>query len=556
MLLLLRLILPLLLASNVLAGQAASGPAKAEFHISGTVVSGLTGQALANTEVSIGRVESGDTARSMTTSQNGNFDFDGLSPGKYWLAAQRPSFTRQSFEEHQGYSTGIAVGPRLQSENLLFRLRPDATVSGVITDDQNDPVREAQVILFHRALENGASSTRSREQATTDDRGRYHFTHLEPGRYFIAVSARPWYASSQQQYVGFNRHLGSLRRTDNVSQEDTENSALDVAYPLTFYSGTTDASSATALNLKSGDHAEADVTLTPVRAIHLRVHDPYFSSDQELRPLMSVMLTQHVFGDTSTAVAGQTVENEDGGFEISGIAPGQFVVTLQSYGKDAKSWTRTMNLSGDSEVSMTGSATSATVSGNVKLDGDGSLQRQAFIEFRSRSSANESFGATLSPGGQFAASQTPVEPGTYEIAVLNVPGAVVGSITALGATVSGRNIGIDGTSPVELTVRLATRLGLVNGTVLRNGKPVAGVMVVLVPAEAEKNQSLLRRDQSDSDGTFTLPDVFPGPYTLLAIENGWNLEWSNPAALSAFMKAGELIRVSPDAKLQVQVKAQ
>jgi Carboxypeptidase regulatory-like domain len=555
MLRLLRLVLPLILAASALARQAASAPADTGFHISGTVVSALNGQALADTEVSIGRTDTGDTAKSMTTSQNGRFDFDGLPPGKYWLAAEKSGFTRQSFEEHQGYFTGIAVGPRLQSENLLFRLRPDASVSGVVTDDQNDPVREAQVLLFHSAVENGASSTRSRGQATTDDQGRYHFTHLEPGRYFVAVSARPWYARSQQQYVGVNRYPGIRQRTENVPREDAGNSTLDVAYPFTFYSGTTEASSATALDLKSGDHADADVTLTPVRAIHLRIRDPDVQADQGQRPQMSVILSQHVFGDASTAVVGQTIDNDNGGFEISGIAPGQFVVTLETYGKDAKRWTRNVNLSGDAEVSMTGSTTLAMVSGKVELDGDGGLQRQAFVEFRNRS-ASESFDAPISAGGRFTASQAPVEPGAYEISVLNIPGAMVESVTAVGAKAAGRNLEIDGTAPVELTVRLATRLGLVKGTVLRGGKPVSGAMVLLIPAEPEKNYSLFRRDQSDSDGTFTLPDVFPGTYTLLAIEDGWDLEWSSPSALSTFMKAGESIRVFPDAKLQVQVQAQ
>jgi hypothetical protein len=81
-------------------------------------------------------------------------------------------------------------------------------------------------------------------------------------------------------------------------------------------------------------------------------------------------------------------------------------------------------------------------------------------------------------------------------------------------------------------------------------------MIVLVPKRPEKNNSLFRRDQSDSDGTFTLPNVFPGQYTLLAIENGWDLEWSNVSALSPFMKEGKPIEVQPEGKLQVQVSAQ
>jgi protocatechuate 3,4-dioxygenase beta subunit len=553
---LLKTILPLLLATSVFAQrQTAVASADTQFHISGTVVSSPTGQVLADTEVSIGRAQTVDTVKSMVTEQNGHFDFDGVSPGKYWLAAQRRGFSRQSFEEHQGYFTAIAVGPHLQSEDLVFRLRPDASISGSITDDQNDPVRDAQVMLVHAAVENGTRTVHSREQSTTNDQGHYRFSHLQPGKYFIAVSARPWYAESQQQYVGVY-HRDRPHRTDNGARvAEPANSALDVAYPLTFYAGTTDANSATPVSLKPGDHADADVSLTPVPAIHLRVHAPGPNSDGELRPQVSAMLTERLFGGAPTAVAGQTIQNDHGEFVISGIAPGQFDVTLQSYGKDAKSWTQTINVSGDSEINMTGSTPSAVVSGKIKLDDDTAPQMQAFIEFQS-GTLDESFGAPVSASGEFTATQMPVKPGNYEVSVLSIPGAVVGGIAATGARAAGRNIEIDGKEPVELTVRLTRRLGVVNGTALRDGKPLGGVMVVLVPTDAERNKSLFRRDQSDSDGTFALTDVFPGRYTLLAIEKGWDLEWSNPASLLPFIKQGQLIEVLPDAKLQIRVKAQ
>ncbi len=186
----------LLVLSAFLTAQTVSTSTGRGFQISGTVVNALTGQVLADTEVSIGRSRTADTLQSSTTGDDGRFQFNGLAAGKYWLAAQRRGFRRQSFEEHQGFFTGIAVGPGLQSDNLLFRLSPEASISGTVTDDQNDPVREAQVILFHSGVENGTRTTQNREQATTDDRGHYHFSHLQPGKYFVAVSARAWYAQS------------------------------------------------------------------------------------------------------------------------------------------------------------------------------------------------------------------------------------------------------------------------------------------------------------------------------------------------------------------------
>ncbi len=93
------------------------------------------------------------------------------------------------------------------------------------------------------------------------------------------------------------------------------------------------------------------------------------------------------------------------------------------------------------------------------------------------------------------------------------------------------------------------------GVALRNGKPFAGAMIVLVPADPVHNQILFRRDQSDSDGTFTL-SVVPGKYTLLALENGWELEWSDPAVLKPYMALGESVVVEPRGKYEVKIGVQ
>jgi hypothetical protein len=52
-------------------------------------------------------------------------------------------------------------------------------------------------------------------------------------------------------------------------------------------------------------------------------------------------------------------------------------------------------------------------------------------------------------------------------------------------------------------------------------------LVLLVPETAENLQQDYRLDQSDSDGTFALGGILPGRYSLVAVEDGWDLEWTN-----------------------------
>jgi hypothetical protein len=88
----------------------------------------------------------------------------------------------------------------------------------------------------------------------------------------------------------------------------------------------------------------------------------------------------------------------------------------------------------------------------------------------------------------------------------------------------------------------------VEGIAKRGGQAFAGAMVVLVPKYDPKNpeadRDLFRRDQSDLDGTFVLHNVVPGTYTILAIENGWDLDWSQPNVISAYVNHGHGINVS------------
>jgi hypothetical protein len=78
-------------------------------------------------------------------------------------------------------------------------------------------------------------------------------------------------------------------------------------------------------------------------------------------------------------------------------------------------------------------------------------------------------------------------------------------------------------------------------------------MVVLVPRHAQGNRDLFRRDQSDLDGTFALHDVIPGSYSLIAIENGWDLDWSQPDVIAAYARHGQVIEIRNGSNLKVRI---
>jgi hypothetical protein len=84
----------------------------------------------------------------------------------------------------------------------------------------------------------------------------------------------------------------------------------------------------------------------------------------------------------------------------------------------------------------------------------------------------------------------------------------------------------------------------VEGFARKDGKAMAGVMIVLAPKHLGAMKTLARRDQSDSDGSFSLRDVVPGQYTLVAIEDGWELDWSLPEVIGRYLRGGVAVTVS------------
>jgi hypothetical protein len=67
-------------------------------------------------------------------------------------------------------------------------------------------------------------------------------------------------------------------------------------------------------------------------------------------------------------------------------------------------------------------------------------------------------------------------------------------------------------------------------------------MVLLVPQNAMEI-GYIPRDQSDSDGTFTLNFAAPGRYTLIAIDNGRDLAYRDASVIRPYLEQAQIIDV-------------
>ena len=393
------------------------------------------------------------------------------------------------------------------------------------------------------------------EQVVADDEGQYRFSHLPPGRYFVVVTAQPWYAQSpihERMVVRFNEQgEQSFVEKETVGDSQKARSPLDVTYPTTYYAAATDSSQATPIILNPGDRANTDVTLAPVPALHVRIKTPNEQAG------MSVQVFRKVFGQEMPLPVGS--QSTNGYTEVAGLASGEVILDIQQFGKVAneKQTSRVMavDLANDLEIDPAQASRSATISGHVTIEGATALPSRTFIHLHSLSSGEE-MGSRVTPQGDFQFQAPYIQPGRYVVSTVNNGEAVLKTVAATGAQVSGRILELTGSGPVQLKVSLSPGVGQVKGTAMRGSKPQAGVMVVLVPRKPEENPTIFRRDQSDSDGTFTLDTVVPGTYTLIAIENGWDLEWRNPTVLNPYLRNAQVVEVRAGGKYDFKVEVQ
>jgi hypothetical protein len=465
----------------------------------------------------------------MITAEDGKYEFVGLPAGKYSLQGAKRGFISAAYDQHDQFSTAIVTGAGLDTETLLLRLAPDAVIAGKVLDEAGEPVRRATVTLYFDDHSEGVDHVHQSNSAQTDDLGEYEITPLRPGTYFLSVSGKPWYAVHPH-----SDPLASDAERQSETMESVDHS-LDVAYPVTYYPDVTEADDAMPIPIRGGERVEADVHLNPVASLRLLFRVP----NDGKRGFIFPRLEQPAFDGSTYIQTTMTRGLSSGLVEVTGIPAGRY--NIRFFGQGQGLQMNGVDLTKDGEEVDTSKADAmGSVKVSVQIPGETTLPPQLSVGLRSVGRV----AVSQSVDSKGEAELQRVAAGQYEVSVWGgTTRYSIARISAEGATVSGHTLTVVSGSSPSVSLTLVSGGGQLQGTVTREGKGFAGAMVVLVPKNPEANRDLFRRDQSDLDGTFALRDVVPGSYTLLAIENGWDLDWSQPGVIGAYLKQGRKIEV-------------
>jgi protocatechuate 3,4-dioxygenase beta subunit len=362
---------------------------------------------------------------------------------------------------------------------------------------------------------------------STDDQGAYEFAGLDAGSYFMSVTATPWYAL----------HPLTSSQSSGEDLPTTVDRSLDVAYPVTYYADSTEPDGATPIPVRDGDHLQADIHLGPVAALHLLFHAADDGANEGTMPV----LQQPSFDGMEIIPSGVMQQVSPGVWEITGVAPGRYSVRMPGAARGDQGNEIALTNNGQ-ELDVPSTRAGSDVKATVQVVGDAKLAPHLGIALQN--SKMRVF-ARQEADAKGEVEFQDIAPGKYEVLAFAPQGEFsVVRIASQGREASGHALDVEAGASITVSLLLAGGAVNVEGFAKRGGKGAPGAMVVWVPKDPESHRDLFRRDQSDQDGSFSLRSVIPGSYTIVAIENGWDLDWSRPGVIGHYAKHGQTVTVA------------
>jgi protocatechuate 3,4-dioxygenase beta subunit len=475
------------------------------------------------------------------TGPDGVFRIENILPGRYHLFAERTGLIDR--EKLHGRSDGriltLAQGQELK--DLHLRLLAAAVVHGRISDEDGDPMPNAEVTVLRQTYTAGHSHWEQVGADRANDLGEFRVANLPSGEVYVSVAPPP-------DFKSLIENAGAAAASNHPGNPDPPG----LSYQTTYYPGSTDRSQASPVPLHAGDELALNFSLTPAPSLSVR------GSVVNLPPRTSasVLLQSREF---RLVLNGGEIHG-DGSFLIPDVAPGSYTIMATVNGASSPMTARQALQVGSTNVEgvRLSPQAGATVYGHLHLENRGianSSGREIFLLLEPQEAEQdadlimirETFSNLAHVGADGSFQWKDVPPGTYYVEVLedSTESWFVKSVAAGGRELNDAGIAVSG-GTLALDVALSANGGRVEGAVL-DGKnqPVPDAVVVAVPDARRRGRvDQYRKTVSDQNGHFSLRGVRPGDYTLFAWESVEGEAYYNPDFLKTFEERGSALHLS------------
>jgi protocatechuate 3,4-dioxygenase beta subunit len=183
-----RLVLLFFFSSLPLYAQASAGtPEKGV--VAGKVLNSITGEPVRKAQVALmgkpGTTEGGSTV----TDAAGRFEFTGLGPGSYKVAAFREGYDSPSGPATSSKLPRVTLASGEEKRDFVIRLTPLGAITGRILDEDGDPIRQIEVQTMVYRYTAAGRQLIPRGNAMSNDLGEYRIYDVPPGRYYLKAGS-------------------------------------------------------------------------------------------------------------------------------------------------------------------------------------------------------------------------------------------------------------------------------------------------------------------------------------------------------------------------------
>ena len=129
-----------------------------------------------------------NASRTAVTDAQGGFVIDHLPAGQYSISASRNTFLTTNYGQKKPAGPGTTVplndGQKLTLNMQLLR---GGVIAGTVFGEDGDPQAQTFVQVWRYTMNNGLKRLQGSNGVTTDDRGAYRISGLQPGEYLVSA---------------------------------------------------------------------------------------------------------------------------------------------------------------------------------------------------------------------------------------------------------------------------------------------------------------------------------------------------------------------------------
>ena len=472
-------------------------------------VSGPSGEPLC----AIVRIVAPEEARvQVLTDDQGRYSIPNLRAGTFIVEAD-PARTTYATLLHGQRTTAdpevpVTLRAREDRDGTDIVLPRKGIVSGRVLDEHGEPMQAASVQAIRLSTVDGRSvGTVAGRSGSTDDRGWYRISGLEPGEYLVSASA-----SGEISAPATGRARG---------------------YAQGYFPATPDIGAAHRVSLDVNMHVrDTDIVVSPTT---LATVSGVVLDSQGTPVSTSVTMTHSARSGVPILRSWTARSDRDGRFAIQRVPPGHYAVKAVAAGSGPQpfgfQYVTVVDEQGpDVRVIV---APQATVHGRVRVEGIPDTDRMGIVARIYPADPDQS-PETSSTTRAFTPSSAQLQAGEFHVGYVNGPSRFVietrgcercylksAAVNGVDATDRPFDFGSKGGAFDDVEIVVSPAGATVEGRISDVRGPVAGsVAVVVFPMERDlwhARSRHVRVGQSAPDGSFQVTGLPPGDYMVAAV---------------------------------------